>query len=74
MTTPKAETKNRIEARTVRACPYGGLGCMDCIEGQCEGIGNEVEIEILECDCGGHDVWGEMYHFETCEHHIPEPS
>lgn len=64
----------RIRRRWTNACAVTGqVACMDCIEGQCPGCGQPpVKVRITECDCGGHDVYGEMHHYDDCEHYVPE--
>ena len=59
--------RGRIRRRWVDACSEtGDVACMDCIEGQCSGSSHPVKVQITECDCGGHDVFGELQHNDGC--------
>lgn len=52
----------------VEACGVTGqVGCMDCIEGQCEGAASPAIVEVRRClRCGGHDAFGELVHDDDC--------
>ena len=45
----------------------GQIGCMDCIEGQCDSHGRTVKALFHRCTgCGRDDVYYELEHDETC--------
>jgi hypothetical protein len=52
----------------VEACGVTGeVGCMDCIEGQCDGLDAPATVEVRTClRCGAHDAFGELVHLDDC--------
>jgi len=58
-----------VETFLLAVCPVtGDPGCMDCVEGQCEGVRMEpATVEVHRCaECGADDAFGSLFHEPTC--------
>ena len=62
-----------LYTKVVEFCIFSGdpgcLGWPDWHEQDCV----YEEVECLFCKCGGHNVYGEMYHEPDCPLFMPEP-
>jgi len=65
----------KIEAFDVSVCSRtGDPGCLDCCEGLCNGLQDNVTAEFHRCtECGADDVYAPLIHAEACSLHSSTP-